>query len=325
MTSPAAAPASPTHQQHLEHQNHQDLEVTNHGVRISVRDHGGDGSPLLLIHGAGRTLLDWEPMVPHLLASHRVAALDLRGHGSSDDGPWSWEGLLDDCIAVIDALSFERPALVGHSLGGMLAAMLGSSPGRCSVAVNLDGHGSIPPHEYVGIDAETVALVLAEQERQVRTFLEAMRPMTTDEELQQSQAVATTQGIAAGMPAELAVAGWTRSLAQVPEGGWITKPSPELATNLLADVAALDLFEVYRASRSPLLIFNALGSPGRSPDDPAALLARANRSGLDRLLHDLATTNPHITYEPIDATHGLIYEQPEFLAKTITHFVEAAS
>jgi pimeloyl-ACP methyl ester carboxylesterase len=250
---------------------HRDLVVSNGAVRLNVRDYGGQGTPVLLIHGAGRSLLDWEPMVPQLLISHRVAGFDLRGHGGSSDGPWDWTMVQDDCQAVITELGYEQPALVGHSLGGMIAAMLATVPGRCRVAVNLDGHGSLPANQYVGMHPDTVTQLLGEQAREVRQALAAL-----------------------------------------------TQPKREVAAKLLDDVAALDLFEVYRAGRATLLIVQAQQLP---EGGAAAMLARAHRDGTALVLEELAARHPHIHYQRVEATHALIFEQPEALATSIRDFI----
>src|SRR5688500_1388033 len=119
----------------------QDGSVHHDGVDLAVRDHGGTGPPILLIHGAGQTLSDWSAMAPHLTARHRVIAMDLRNHGRSGSGPWAWDAVLGDVAAVVDHFRLERPAVVGHSLGGMIAAMYGERFAPCRAAVNLDGHG----------------------------------------------------------------------------------------------------------------------------------------------------------------------------------------
>lgn len=71
-----------------------DLIVTRGEVPIALRDYGGTGSPVLLLHGAGGNLAYWDPVAPLLAGHHRVVAVDLRGHGRSGEargaGTSSW-------------------------------------------------------------------------------------------------------------------------------------------------------------------------------------------------------------------------------------------
>src|SRR4051812_45390202 len=87
---------------------------------LVVRDFGGagDGRSLVLVHGFGGNSLNWTAFAPLLTDRYRVVALDLRCHGKSGDGPWQWELLVDDIERVVTQLGLDRPAVVGHSLGG---------------------------------------------------------------------------------------------------------------------------------------------------------------------------------------------------------------
>lgn len=93
------------------------------GVKLAVHDIGpADARPILLIHGWSQASPCWARQ--HLLADEfRLIIPDLRGHGQSEkptdpdaymtSRPWG-----DDIAAIIDALSLDRPVLVGWSMGG---------------------------------------------------------------------------------------------------------------------------------------------------------------------------------------------------------------
>ncbi|MER6762294.1 MULTISPECIES: alpha/beta fold hydrolase [Amycolatopsis] len=101
---------------------------------MDLRDHGGDGTPVVLLHGGGgRTRHDWDHLVP-LLPEFRVVTYTFR------PGPWNWRQALADLADVIRHFDLDRPAVVGHSLGGMLAALWAAEHPECPLAVNLDGH-----------------------------------------------------------------------------------------------------------------------------------------------------------------------------------------
>lgn len=74
--------------------------------------------PLVLLHALGGESSDWDPVARDLVASWRVHAPDLRGHGASDwTGPYTVEQLTADLEAFLDALGLRRVAIAGHSLG----------------------------------------------------------------------------------------------------------------------------------------------------------------------------------------------------------------
>ncbi|QUH01474.1 alpha/beta fold hydrolase [Saccharopolyspora erythraea] len=139
-----------------------DLVVRGGAVPIRVRDHDGEGAPVVLLHGAGGDLTAWDAFAPLLTHAHRVVAMDLRGHGESGDGPWNWDAVLDDIAAAVDGLGLENPHVVGHSLGGMLAGMWGRRRPGCPAVVSLDGHRSsvTEPRHYLGLPEEQVHLQL---------------------------------------------------------------------------------------------------------------------------------------------------------------------
>ena len=83
----------------------------------------GQGTPLLFIHGFPLNRRMWEPQMGSLSPKAWMLAPDLRGHGDSEPvaGPYSMAMLADDCVALLDALDIEQPAVVcGLSMGGYI-------------------------------------------------------------------------------------------------------------------------------------------------------------------------------------------------------------
>lgn len=99
-----------------------ELTVDSAGVRLAVRDHGGDGHPLVCVHGLSSNLEIWEPVAAILREAFRVVAYDQRGHGRSDDGDdYSYEAVAGDLAAVVSALGLDAPVVAGHSWGASVA------------------------------------------------------------------------------------------------------------------------------------------------------------------------------------------------------------
>jgi pimeloyl-ACP methyl ester carboxylesterase len=80
---------------------------------------GGDGPPLLLVHGWPQTWYAWRLVMPALAQDFQVIAVDQRGIGLSDRTPDGYDTgtLADDLVALMDALGHQRFAMVGHDTG----------------------------------------------------------------------------------------------------------------------------------------------------------------------------------------------------------------
>jgi len=93
------------------------------GLRFRYLDWGGEGEPLVLLHGLASSSRIWDFVAPALARRFRVVAIDQRGHGLSDspDSDYTFEEVGSDLAVLLRALEFERPALVGHSWGASVA------------------------------------------------------------------------------------------------------------------------------------------------------------------------------------------------------------
>jgi pimeloyl-ACP methyl ester carboxylesterase len=99
-------------------------EVTMHGHRISYREAGDPGLPvLLLVHGITSSSATWEPVMPALAEHAHVIAPDLLGHGKSDKprADYSLGALASGLRDLLERLGHDRASVVGHSLGGGVA------------------------------------------------------------------------------------------------------------------------------------------------------------------------------------------------------------
>ncbi|GAA4531722.1 MULTISPECIES: alpha/beta hydrolase [Nonomuraea] len=93
--------------------------------------HGGDGPPLLLLHGHPRTHATWHRTAPLLAARHTVVCPDLRGYGRSSKPqttpghePYSKRAMARDLVALMRALGHDRFAVAGHDRGAYVAHRL---------------------------------------------------------------------------------------------------------------------------------------------------------------------------------------------------------
>ena len=102
-------------------------ELAAAGLRLRYLELGeGDSVPVLLVHGFGADVNTWMFTQPALAEGRRVIALDLPGHGGStkEVGPGNADSLTEAAEAAANALGLERVHLVGHSMGGAIAASL---------------------------------------------------------------------------------------------------------------------------------------------------------------------------------------------------------
>lgn len=99
--------------------------IQANGINLAY-EISGDGPPLLLIHGLGSTLRDWDAQVAAFAQRYRVITFDLRGHGDSDKpaGPYSMQMLAFDAAGLLQALGVPSAHVVGISLGGAIAFQL---------------------------------------------------------------------------------------------------------------------------------------------------------------------------------------------------------
>ena len=127
----------------------QRILVPVQGGELAVFQYGnGDGTPVLLIHGVTSSNRAFQLFADALIARGKAPfAVDLRGRGDSNSlqGPFGMRNHAADMAAVINHFGWNRPDVIGHSMGGFVAAALvGLYPDSVGEVVFADGGLPLP-------------------------------------------------------------------------------------------------------------------------------------------------------------------------------------
>ena len=287
---------------------------------IAVRDFGGDNPPLVLLHGGGANLATMTTLARALRPRHRVITMDLRGHGRSGDGPWTWDAALGDLAAVVVQMELTSPAIVGHSLGGILAALWAQRHPESPGVVNLDG-AVVPtrPELLPGMDPTAAAADLARL-REMFDAVQAQQGRVI--EADQLPDLVERQQMAArdmGANEKVWIEGFRRNLAHV-NGETSLRPTAKTTAQIRTLLNDIDLAPVYAATRCPELV--VLATRDMPQQEPFAALNAAHRRFVHEEVSSAAKVAPQLSFLALeDASHAMVIEQPETLATVIGDFL----
>ncbi len=116
-------------------------------LRMRYLDWGGDGPPVLALHGLASSANWYDILAPELCERFRIIAPDQRGHGRTTQAPEGYDGpsIAADAMGLLDVLGLEQAILFGHSWGGNVAvAAAVHFPERVRALVLIDG-GFVAP------------------------------------------------------------------------------------------------------------------------------------------------------------------------------------
>ena len=121
-------------------------------LRMRYFDWGGEGAPVLALHGLASSAHWYDILAPFLCERFRIVAPDQRGHGRTTqaaDG-YGWRSLASDAVGLLDVLGIEQAVLIGHSWGANVAVGTAAHfPGRVRAIVMIDG-GFVGPEMVSG-------------------------------------------------------------------------------------------------------------------------------------------------------------------------------
>jgi pimeloyl-ACP methyl ester carboxylesterase len=134
-----------------------DRTIPGDGVSLHARDWGGDGTPVVLLHGLASNARIWDGVAQRLAgAGMRVIALDQRGHGESEQpaGGYDFATVCRDLAAALDALGLQRPVLVGHSWGANVALQYAAERAEAVAGLVLVDGGFLGVADWPGMTRE---------------------------------------------------------------------------------------------------------------------------------------------------------------------------
>lgn len=291
---------------------------------LAVADFAGAGPDMLLVHGAGRTLLDWLALLEHLDDAHCVA-YDLRGHGLSTPPPdddYGFDAHLADLDAILSATGLRQPVVVGHSLGADIAIEYAARNPSCRGIVDIDGFGGAHPRQYPDYDD-------AEVKTRRRAQTEAVIAMLGDERVsaEKGQAIvdnALTAAPSFGATRELEERAAWRALRPDGEGGFLRRPIPRAQRAIADALEDWDAFTLLARLTVPALSIHGTRRPpelGAMPEDVRGFIT-AVMDSIDADLQALPGRNPSARVALVpEAAHMIHLEATAVVAGHIREFL----
>lgn len=316
----------------------------------------GRGEPLILLHDWPFTSHVWRRLAPLLATHYSVIAPDARGMGSTDRPATGYEReqLAEDVLALMDALKLDGATLIGHGLGGMVAAKLAfDHPGRVQRLVLLDavltGWPATVAHFHWFNDGERAEqLFAAHGDALARTLagglparlprppecpiefaspaFATLLPFADDEELDACASAFATPSGRAALVAPWRALRFHRVLpdADAPHGERFEALSPDAVGAMWRDGSGgrtcLDFAPEDRHKRfdgAVLWIYNQY-----LLDFANAYLDDEGRPCGDEALESFLRHFPRVEARGIDAGHTFIGEKPEITAQLLRKFLK---
>lgn len=136
------------------------MRILANDIQINYELTGQEGAPVVMLsHSLASSMVMWDPQLVSLESQFQVLRYDMRGHGDSGapDGAYTLELLVEDAMALLDALSIDTVHFVGLSIGGMIGQGLGLSHGDRLKSLTLCDTSAIMPDEAQPVLQERIA------------------------------------------------------------------------------------------------------------------------------------------------------------------------
>jgi pimeloyl-ACP methyl ester carboxylesterase len=249
----------------------------------------GQGNPVILIPGMASPRAVWDGVAPDLAKTHRVLLVQVNGFANDDPGrnltPGIIDGIVSDLVAYTTREKLTKPAVIGHSLGGLVAMKLAADhpalPGRIMAVDTLPFFGTL----FGAADAGAAAPVAD----RIRATVAAMpapadtKPVTSD-----------PGGI------------WSNSVAgRIQVANWSRMADPRVVAQATHEDVLLDMRPMLGRITAPFTVLYTTGSGPQAK----ALWEREFAGSPARLVH------------VPDSWHFIMLDQPAVFAREVSAFL----
>ena len=263
-------------------------------------DWGGDGPPVLALHGLASSAHWYDLTAPWLREKYRIKAPDQRGHGETtqaEDG-YDWPTLAGDAVSFMDRMGHGRFAALGHSWGGNVAINVAAlHPDRVSALVLIEGGTLSPPTRF------------AEFKRRL-----ASRNVS-----------GTRQDFLERIGSQLAIC-WNEDVARIVQTMVWEDDHGQIYDFLRPENHAQVIWQMWHRPASdtwPLITCpTLLVAAGPTPDRAGSEFSRVKQSGVEAATRAIKGSRVHWVPETI---HDIGYHKPKQLAEVIDGFLSGLS
>ena len=262
------------------------------GLGFHYTDWGGDGPPLVMLHGLSGHARTWDHTAAALSDRYRVLALDQRGHGDSDWAPQYGIGLMAaDLLAFMDALQLREVTLMGLSMGGLVSFVFTAAhPERVRRLMVLDIGPEIAPAGSRNVSAAMAESDVFASEDEAFAQARAANPRPTDETLRHR-----VRHNLRSLPDGTLTFKYDKAFRSQP-GAWL-------------ELTADQLWAAWRSVRCPVLLV-------RGDDSPILAAETAQR---------MLAENPNASFASIpDCGHSITLDRPQGLLDALNLWLPAA-
>ena len=278
-------------------------KVATNGIEIMVHQYSNTGEPILFLHFITGNAWVWNGVIPAFTSRYGVYAIDMRGHGESDQPDFGYEieAFAKDLLGVLDAMELESVHLVGSSLGCYVGAFFAASYPTRVRSISLSD-GAMQNHSGPGGKFTTTREEHVQQLQQSDLLFPSASAFIQYEKQRRK--------VWNPIVEKAVLQGWVPSLRTVGDGFLSPATTNDTYTQIMASLYDIQLEPLYAKIQCPVLFL------------PAAKhrFFEWKNQFIQRIISDLPFPSRSVIIP--DTEHIMVFEHYEAMSQVILSFLE---